>query len=271
MLFGLWVFHLVRGELRMAQALAEECLQIAEQAHEAGLLCEAHHAAGVTLFFRGEFVRARGALEQSVAHYQPQHQALTPLYGGFNPKVVSLAWMALTLWSLGYPEQALMRMHEALHLAQELGHPHSLVVALLWAGWLHLWRREGRVAQEHADAEVALSSEHGFPFFLAAGTVQRGQALIAQAQWVEGVAQVRQGLEVYAGEAWRTGYLVWLARGYAGAGQVEEGLAAIAEALRLVEKNDERFYEAEVYRIKGELLLAQEGLRLQAVGRRRKT
>ena len=129
------------------------------------------------------------------------------------------------------------------------------MIALFWAAWLHRERGEGRVAQEHADAGVALSSEHGFPFYVAWGTVQRGAALIAQEQWAEGIVQVRQGLEAQEGEILRTGYLAWLAEGYGGAGQVEEGLAAVAEALRLVEKNDERFYEAELYRIKGELTL----------------
>jgi tetratricopeptide (TPR) repeat protein len=271
MLWGLWRFHLMRGELRTAQTLAEECLQLAEQTNEAGLLVEAHYVAGVTFLFRGEFVRARGALEQSVALSQLRHQALPPLYGGFNPRVGSLTNVILALWSLGYPEQALTRSFEALQLAQELGHSYSLVLALSYAAGLHLWRGEGQIAQERADALVALSSEHGFPMYLAMGIVLRGGALIAQEQWEEGVAQIRQGLEAYAGELWRTMFLAWLAEGYGGAGQVDDGLAAVAEALRLVDKNDERLYEAELYRIKGELLLTQEGLRLQAEGLREKT
>jgi predicted ATPase len=254
-LWGLWLFHQTRGELRTAQALTEECLQIAEQAREVGLLLQAHRAAGITFLIRGEFVRARVALAQSVALYQPQHQALILHYGGANPKVVSLGFLALGLWYLGYPEQALIRSHEALQLAQELAHPHILVEALAWTAWLHLERGEGPVTQERADAMVALGSEQGFPQFLAWGTLQRGAALILQEQWEEGVAQVQQGLEVDIGEGVRTMYLAWLAEGYRGAEQVDEGLAAVAEALRLVEKNDERIYEAEVYRIKGELLL----------------
>jgi predicted ATPase len=254
-LLGLWTFHIVRGELRTAQALAEECLQLAEQINEAGLLLETHFAVGITHLFRGEFVRARAALEQSVALYQPQHQALTPLYAGFNPRVGSLSDTARTLWYLGYPEQALTQSHEALHLAQELSHPFSLAQALYIAAWLHPERGEGPIAQEHAEATVALASEHGFPWYLAVGTVQRGQALIVREQWEEGIAQVRQGLETYAGELWRTVFLAWLAVGYGGAGQAEDGLAAVAEALRLVEKTDERFYEAELYRIKGQLTL----------------
>jgi predicted ATPase len=256
-LWGLWMFYMVRGDMRTVQVLAEECLQLAEQTNEAGLLLEAHFAIGGTFFTRGEFVRARTALEQSVALYQPQHHALALLYGGYNPQVVSLAFTAWTLWVLGFPEQALMRMHEMLHLARELGHPLSLVIALCWVSWLHGERGEGRVAQEHADAGLALSSEHGFPFYVAWGTVQRGIALVAQGQWAEGGVQVRQGLNAQEGEVMKTVSLAWLATGYGGVGQAEEGLAAVAEALAKVEKNDERWYEAELYRIKG-LLLTQE-------------
>ncbi|MBI3797316.1 MAG: AAA family ATPase [Deltaproteobacteria bacterium] len=270
-LWGLWAFHRDRGEIPMAQTLAEECLQLAEQAHEAGMLCEAHYAVGSTFLLRGELVRARAVLEQSMALYQPQHHALTPLYAGLNPKVLSLDYTALTLWVLGYPEQALTRVYEALHLAQELRHPHSLACALTWTAVLHSERGDGHLIQEHADALVALSSEHGFPSFLGVGTALRGVALLnVQKQWAEGIAQIQQGL-VWEGETWRTLYLAWLARGYGGVGQVDDGLATIAEALKLVEKNDERLYEAEVWRVKGELLLVQEGLRPQAEGLREKT
>jgi class 3 adenylate cyclase/tetratricopeptide (TPR) repeat protein len=255
-LWGLANFHLARGEMPTAQALAEESLQLAEQANEAGLLIEAHGLAGFAFLSRGEFVRARLTLEQGIAHYQPQHQALTPLYGNVNPQggLTTRAW---ALWFLGYPEQALTRVYEALRLAQELGHPFSLGRALIYAAGLHHERGEGRAAQEHAEVMVALSHEHGFSPRVAQGTVVRGEALIAQEQWAEGIAQVRQGLEESTVQPKRTFHLAWLARGYGGAGQVDEGLAAIAEALRLVDKNDERFYEAEVYRIKGELTFAQ--------------
>jgi tetratricopeptide (TPR) repeat protein len=182
MMWGLWMFHLARGDTRTAQTLAEECLQLAEQTNEDGLLVEAHLAAGITFSWRGEFVRARGVLEQSVAHYLPQHHALTPLYGGANPRVWSLVDTATVLWFLGYPEQALTGVHEALHLAQELGPPYSLGLVLYHTARLHIWRGEGRIAQERADAMVALAGEQGFPYWWAWGAVYRGGALIAQGQ-----------------------------------------------------------------------------------------
>jgi tetratricopeptide (TPR) repeat protein len=254
-LWGLWRFHLMRGELRTTQVLAEKCLQIAEQTSKAELLIEAYYVAGTTFLFRGEFVRAQAALEQSVALSQPQHYTLPSLSGGFNPRVGSLSNAILAWWSLGYPEQALIRSREVLHLARELGQPYGLVLALQYAAGLHLWRGEWHIAQEYAEECVTLSNEHGFPLYLALGTVRRGTTLIAQAQWEEGITQVRQGLKALSGELARSSYLVWLAKGYEGVGQIDEGLAAIGEALQLVEKNDERCYEAEIYRLKGELTL----------------
>jgi tetratricopeptide (TPR) repeat protein len=254
-LWGLWIFHLSRGELHTAQVIAEECLQLAEQTNETALLIPASFAVGGNFVHRGELVRARTALERSVTLYQPHHQALTPLYGNVNPQVFSLAMLAWTLWYLGYPEQALTRVQEALGLAQELKNSYNLGVALGWTTEVCLNCGDGQVAREHAEATVTLCGEQGFSLWEEWGTVQQGATLILQRQWVAGIAQIQKGLEVFSVEIMKPIYLTWLAVGYGGRRQVEEGVAAIAEALRLVEKNDDRSYEAEVWRIKGTLTL----------------
>src|SRR5262249_41124390 len=157
------------------------------------------------------------------------------------------------------PEQAWQRSQEALTLAQELAHPFSEAYALVYAAMLSLARREGQAAQEWAEATIALCTEQGFPFWLAGGTVLRGWALAARGQRDEGITQMRQGLA-----AWRaTGaellspyFLTLLAEAYRAGGQADEGLRVLAEALALVDKTDERWWEAELHRLKGELLLA---------------
>ena len=257
MLWCLCALYWNRGELRTAQPLAEECLQIAEHTNEVELLIPAHHIVGTISLQRGEFIRAREALVQSVARYQPQHHTLTPLFGNLNPRVFSLTRLATVLWCLGYPEQARIQMYDALRLAQEINHSSSLICALGWTAWLHRERGDGPIAQERADALMVLASDQGFSEYLAWGTIMRGTGLIVQGQWEEGVTQLRQVLETYEAENSRPKYLAWLAEGHRGAGQVDEGLAAVAEALRLVDKNDERYYEAELYRIKGTLTLQQ--------------
>jgi predicted ATPase len=133
-----------------------------------------------------------------------------------------------------------------------------LAVALNWTAWLHQYRREGQLTQERAEAEIALSNEQGFPFWVAVGTIQRGWALAEQGQGEEGITQIRQGLAAYrdiGSELTRTHFLSLLAEAYGKTGQTEEGLTALAEALAFVDKTGERFYEAELYRLKGELTL----------------
>src|SRR2546422_1030159 len=130
-----------------------------------------------------------------MALYDPQkrrsHRALQ------DPGVACLSYVALALWNLGYPDQALKRSHEALTLAQELSHPFSLVFALNWAAWVHQYRREGQAAQERAEAVMELSSEQGFAYYLMQGTMLRGRALAEQGHGEEGIAQMRQGLAAY--------------------------------------------------------------------------
>jgi predicted ATPase len=186
---------------------------------------------------------------------------------------VCLSWAAWALWFLGYPDQALKRSQEALTVARGLSHPYSLSVILTFAVWLHQCRRDGQATQEQAEALITLSNVQGFPLPLAHGTVSRGWALAEQGQSEEGISQVRQGLAacqaVGAGMS-RSYYLALLAEAYGKAGKIEEGLIAVAEALAVIDKTGERFYEAELYRLKGELLLAQEIKRQKAKGKNQK-
>ncbi len=170
----------------------------------------------------------------------------------------SLIHTASALWCLGYPEQALRRSHEALTLARELVHPYSLAHALDYAAALHQYRREGQAVQELTEAAMTLSTEQGFALELALGAILRGWALAEQGQGEEGIVQMRQGLDAWqatGAEVEGPHFLALLAEAYGKGGQAEEGLSALAEALAVVHKNGERFYEAELYRLKGQLTL----------------
>jgi predicted ATPase len=134
---------------------------------------------------------------------------------------------------------------------------------LYHAAVVHQLRREGQLTQTRAEAVIALSSEQEFALFFAVGTVLRGWALAEQGQAEEGIAHIRQGLAAYrvtGAELGQPYILALLAEAYGNVGQTEEGLSALAEALALVNKTQERWWEAELYRLKGELL------RRQAVG-----
>jgi predicted ATPase len=258
------MYHFVRAELQEAYDLGEQCLSLALRLQNPTFRLEAHRALGTTLFFQGELPSARAHLEQGITFYDPQqHRSLAMLYGQ-DPKVTCLSYAAWALWLLGYPEQALQRSHEALSLAQDLAHPFTLAFALQWGGQLHRFRREEQATQERAEAVMALAREQGFVQRLAGGTVLRGWALAMQGARTEGIVEMRQGLATYQAIGSGLGQTQWLtllAEAYRQTGQTAAELAIVVEALGVVDKHRERFWEGELYRLKGEILLMQEGKR----------
>jgi class 3 adenylate cyclase/predicted ATPase len=260
-LFGLWRFYNFRSDLQTARELAEELMSLARNVQDPALLLQAHRALGAALFYHGEVGPSQAHLEQAVALYDSQqHRSLAFLYGIVS-SVYCLTFVAYALWLLGYPEQALKKREEALTLAQNLSHPYSLAFALSHCALLHQYRREVQAAQEQAEAAIVVCTEHGFPYWLAMGTILRGWAMAEQDQEEEGIAQMRQGLAAYratGAELRRPYYISLLAEAYGKEGQAEEGLNTLAEALNTVNKTGERWYEAELFRLKGELLLKSE-------------
>ncbi len=257
MLEGLQGFYVLRAELQTAQELEAQCFSLAQRIQDPALLVEAYHLRGCTSLYVGELSAAHTCLEQGIALYDSQEQGSHAfLYGGHDPGVCCLSHDAFALWSLGYPHQALKRMHQALRLAQELSHPVNRALALYYAAWFHQYRQEVQVVQEQAEACITLCTEQGLPFS-PLGTILRGWALAEQGEG-KGIGQIRQGLAACrAGgeELWRPYYLALLAEAYGKVGQVEEGLSVLTEALAAVNKSGERFYEAELYRLKGQLML----------------
>jgi predicted ATPase len=258
---GLWNYYLVRTEFRTAHALGKELLALAQQVQDSAMLVAAHRALGTTLFFLGETAFAHTHFAQGMALYNDQqHRAQAFLYGE-NAGVVCRSHAAWTLWYLGYPDQGLARNDEALTLAQQIVHPHSLSYALGVAAMLHQWRREVRCTQERAEAAINLATEQGFLHWRAMGSIMRGWALLAhQGQAQEGIEQIHQGLRALratGAEIIRSYFLALLAEVHSVIGQPEAGLAVLVEALTHVNTTGERWYESECYRLKGALLLQQ--------------
>ena len=258
-LFGLWGFYHVRGDLRTARELAEQLLTLAQQQDDLALLLQGHRALGDTLFWLCELVPARAHLEQGIALYHPQQHRTHAFLYGQDPGIGCRVYAALALWVLGYPDQALQRGQEGLSLARELSHPFSLAFALTRTAWLHGFRREWQAAQEQAEALIALAREQGFAQWLAVGRMQWGETLAAQGRGDEGIPQIHQGLAALratGAELGRPSFLGWLAEAYGTEGQPEEGLRVLAEAVAAAHNVGERWYEAERHRLKGDLLLA---------------
>jgi predicted ATPase len=258
-LWGLFLFHIARGEIQTGLHLGEQLLGLAERAQDPALLLQAHHALGPTHAFVGDWATARIHLEQAIAYYDPrQHRTHAFLYGGHDPCACCLGFVAKSLWMLGYPEQALQRGQEALVLARELGHPSSLAQAQLLVAILHQFRRDVSETLELAEALQGLAADQGLLFYLAGGSVLRGWALVERGRSEEGMAQIRQGFATGGGTRahYRAYSLALLAEAHGKGRNFTEGLAVLAKALAAVEETGNHVYEPEMYRLKGEFLLA---------------
>jgi predicted ATPase len=261
-LLGLFRYHFVGAEHLMARQLGEQLLAIAQPTDDPALLICAHQTLAFANFYLGEPLAAREHLDQEMVlyHHAPQHRSLAHFHGVILG-VVGLSCTSLALWSLGYPDQALHHLQEALALAQEHSHPHSVVFALNHTATLHQLRGEEQAFRERVAAGIALATEQGFPLWHARGTVLAGWALATGEQDTAGIAQMRQGLAAYRAtgtEIELSYYQALLAEACGQTGQTAEGLRVLGEAVATVTKTDERFYEAELYRLQGELLLQAE-------------
>jgi predicted ATPase/DNA-binding SARP family transcriptional activator/predicted negative regulator of RcsB-dependent stress response len=253
--------HYVRAEHRRGHELAEEALNLAERTGDPIFVALAHWGAGVLLFSRGEYATALAHLEQVIAFYTPeQHHRTLVSVRGSDAGTGALAYAACCLWCLGYPDQALSRSQEALALARGLDHPFSLADVLSFAGcMLDQLRRDGQALKEHAEELIRLAKGR-VPGWSGTGELYRAEALALLGQVDEGVAQIRESIAASQSmgvELFLSGTLRSLAQAQAKAGQLDPALATLAQALAQIEKTDERHWEAELHRLRGELLFAQ--------------
>jgi predicted ATPase len=259
-LVGLWRSAHVQAQLQTARALGEQLVSLATGQGDAALLVEAHGPLGQTLCMQGEPLLAREHLNQVVALYEPHRHRAVAFHIGYDPGIYSRAMEGWVLWLLGYPEQALQRSQDALRLAREQSHPFTLSLTLATVALLQQMRRDGEAPLEHMQASMVLATEHGFPYLRTIGIVLQGWGLTRMGQVAEGMAQMREGLAVLramGAEIFRPYLLALLAEVCGSGGHIEAGLGALEEALVTAENHAERFYEAELHRLQGDLLLRQ--------------
>nr|WP_057924211.1 adenylate/guanylate cyclase domain-containing protein [Burkholderia ambifaria] len=259
---GLRIHHGVRGDHALGMELGMQMLRTAQDANDSGLLIEAQSALGACLFLQGDFGAARTNMEQALALYDPERHQAHVFTHGVDPGIRALSFLVLILWIQGYPDQALKRSAEALALAQNLAYGPSLAFSLTYTAHLHQLRREPVPAAERAEAVIAVSTEHGLPYWLAWGTILRGWATSAQGNIQDGIAQMRQGLDAQraaGGEDQRPFSLALLADSYWRAGDESAARGLLEEAMAIVEKTGEHCYEAELYRLAGRYLAGGAG------------
>jgi predicted ATPase len=263
-LWGLWTFHILRAELGTAREIAEEFLRLSERLPYPGFAMRAHLVMEVTCMHVGEFASAMEHFDKTFSLYDPERHCDDAFLYTQDPGVGMRCFAAWALWFLGQPDQALDRMQEALTLARELREPHGMAHALLFAAILHQLRREPRTAQEYAEAVLAVCSEHRLVMYKAQATIMRGWTLIEQGRQEEGIEQMRQGFAAYQGtdtQLLRPHFWTLLAEALGKARKTEEGLRGLEESAEAAQLNGDASYLAELYRIKGEMLLIQPATR----------
>lgn len=268
MLMGLWRFTIIRGEYQAAHEIADRFNRVAQGVQESELLVPAHFALGFSAFRLGRLAAARRHLERSVAlndaqrHHANRFEHMLYRFAvGQDPRSGCLSWLGWVLWHLGYPDQAVARSQEAITFAHERGLWASEAAARHFATAVYRFRGDSLAVLESAESVISLATERELPQWLASGTFLKGWALADQGQPEKGIAYMQQGIDGWRalGNDQLAQPSMMLAEVYGKAGRVVEGLRLLQTTVPLIEQSGERWWEAELYRVEGELTLAGTG------------
>ena len=260
-LSGLWTFYQFRGNVDRARELAEQLLESARPSGDAYGLFDGHSALGTTLYWQGELRDAREHLQQAFDLESSLRERLGTLpYQAVDLLVVNRGYRILTLYQLGYPEQAARASREMIALAQESGRALTLAMALGFDGSLHQLLGDVEVARERADAVIALATEHAFHQLMVMGIGGRGWCAVEEGgEFEAGITDIRRAVDTMravGAEMAQQYYIGVLAEAYGKAGQPAQGLALIEEAFECMRRTGQHISESELHRWKGDLLLA---------------
>lgn len=262
-LWGLWTFHTLRAELETARKIAEEFLRLADRLSYPGLAMRGHWALEIVFMHMGEFALTLEQFHKALDCYEPdEHRDDSFLYA-LNPGVAMPCFAAWSHWFLGEANQSLVRVEESLRLARELSEPHGLAHALFFAAVLYQLRRDTKKTIELATAAIAVSQEHGLVLYQSMLAIVLARAQFQTARSDDAIEQMRQSLaelQAMDAELLRPYFLALLAECLSAINQSEGALALLDEALEVTNRNGERFYEAELHRLKGEVLLSRAGV-----------
>jgi serine/threonine protein kinase/predicted ATPase len=260
-LLGEWEWHLVRGDLRQCSDLAADGMALAERGGDPGILMEALFMPGATMFYRAQFADARVCFEKAVAAYDDRERTrFWTDHTGHNAGVTHRCYLALALWHLGYPDQALTLDRATHALARSIGHAFSLGHAVDFTAFLYHYCRLGTEVEKAADEEMAIATEQGFQLWHALATLHKGAAMLLQGQREKALPVLLKGFGAFratGAEVRVPSYLGILGDAYTQAARFENAHQALDEGLAVAEKNGDRCHEAELHRLKGELFLAE--------------
>ena len=257
--YGQSLHHMARGELDLALRLAENLLRLSRQRNDTAGLALGHYSAGRNLMFGGRFASSRSHLEAVLALYDPIPHRTRVQEAAFHPHVSSQAELAIVLFCLGFPDQALAQSNAAIAEARTLAHPPSLAVSLAANARLLSLVRGNTPLDDRAAQLVAVTTEQGFPYWGAQGTIWLGWVQVKNGD-MAGISLLRSGSAAYratGAEVWVPHHIAVLVAACEIAGQAEEASTLLDDALQIVERTGERWFSAELNRHKGQLLLRQ--------------
>jgi DNA-binding SARP family transcriptional activator/predicted ATPase len=257
-LWGLGRFYMVQPNPTRAIEVYEQLLQLAEESGDPGLLLEVRCALGSHHFHRGAFLEARTHLEQSLAEYDLvayQDHAFT---FGQDPGVVAGAYLALTLWCLGYPAAALARSEEALVQAAAIEHPYSQAIASTYAAVLQQFLNQPARCRAYAEESIALAERYGFTLWLSMATFLRGWAQTMTGDFESAFEDMQRSIDLYRNSGAELGAAysaALLGDTFGRSGQPDVGLLLLPQAIEMLARTEDRWCEAELHRLHGELYL----------------
>ena len=258
--YGQSFYHLNRGEFDLAWHFGQDLLRLSGQRNDSTGLVLGHLSCGRTLRSTGGFGLSLSHLGAALALYDPISHGSLVHQVGIHPQVVSQALLGNVLFCLGFPDQAVSRSKAAVDEARRLAHPPSLAQSLGIGGILVLLVGDHAVLGEWANQLVSITTEQGFPFWRAWGTIHRGWVKVKNGDVAEGISLLRSGSAAYhatGAEAWIPYHTALLAGACEIAGQAEEAVTLLNGASQIVEQTGECWFAAELNRRKGRLLLRQ--------------
>jgi predicted ATPase/class 3 adenylate cyclase len=262
-LFGLWLCELGAANHTKAARTAAELIERAERRADAGARMAGIFTAGISGVHLGHLALANRQLAEAINEYSGESQAEATRLAfeyGVELGAPTYAYAAWCQWLLGYPDQAARLDSEALAIVERIRHAYTYSRAFYWSSAFHAYRREWHLVEERATTAIDSARERGLAMVAAVGQIMRGAARAMLQAGDEGMTEIQEAMRAYRQTGARfhgTYHLILLADALAARGRDKEGLEALDEAATLIEETDERYVEAEMHRLRGELLLAQ--------------
>jgi len=262
-LYGCWIYKLSWAEYPAVRTMADQFLQVARKHADSSAILTGHRILGFSLSCLGEFADARENFEQVLSLYSPQEHASLAFRYGQDPKAAGASMLGWNLWHLGYPDQAVRVCDEAVDYAIELNHTNTRgYVETFGAVRIQLFRRDSVGVQRYVDSMTALCEEQKLVFWVGFIKAFEGWILAEKGRHQEAIATTREGLASFdqTGTAmFKPHSYALLAQAYADCQRIDESLRSLDDALAIANSTSEHWITAELYRLKGEILLQTSG------------